>query len=398
MPRFVCVALFCVGCLPTRVPVQPHPAVHAFERGLAEAETSDGLAEALPAFEQAAAAGGGAAASYNAGVAAERLGLVSRAERHLRHAVSLQPDHDPAREALAQLLEQLDRFEEAVPHRAHLTQRHPGDLTAHLAWVRVIGLSGQTVAAANAVREVLRQHPEHAEAYQVLAEIYAAADWPGSELVVARALQLAPNAGLHNARAMTALQAGRSVQAVAELQAALRIDAEHFAANMNLGWLAADAGDFRQALVCFERATRARPGDLSAALGLALAQRGTGDLQGAKRTYEWILVRDPAHEAARHNLGVLHQRYLVDRSGTPAPDPVRLSERRALRQLTQLVEQIATRESVDACLGQEDAASFGMLVEQARAVLDAGYADFAQDALDQLAPFVSALQRCSDTP
>ena len=99
---------------------------------------------------------------------------------------------------------------------------------------------------------------------------------------------------------------GRLPDAIAEYQAALRIEPDYAAAHNNLGLaLANSGGRWGEAIAEYEAALRINPG-LAAAhdnLGLALANSG-GRWQEAIAEYEAALRIEPDYAAAHNNLGL----------------------------------------------------------------------------------------------
>jgi protein O-mannosyl-transferase len=98
---------------------------------------------------------------------------------------------------------------------------------------------------------------------------------------------------------------GRMPDAIAEFQAALRIDPDYAEAHYNLGnALAQLPGRLPDAIAQYEAVLRLEPGDAAAHsnLGLALANSG-GRWQEAVAEYEAALRADPDLAAAHNNLG-----------------------------------------------------------------------------------------------
>jgi len=69
-----------------------------------------------------------------------------------------------------------------------------------------------------------------------------------------------------------------------------------------------DSGHSAAMLEAARRAVAASPDDLGLANILAVALLETGDRQGARQRWEWILTRDPSHPDARANLAALPPR------------------------------------------------------------------------------------------
>ena len=87
--------------------------------------------------------------------------------------------------------------------------------------------------------------------------------------------------------------------------AALNARPDYFDARYNLGNALASLGDFRGALAQFQAAVRINPEDANAEANLGSAFAETGDIKQAKLHYERALRLNPNHELAKENLGQL---------------------------------------------------------------------------------------------
>ena len=71
--------------------------------------------------------------------------------------------------------------------------------------------------------------------------------------------------------------------AIAEFQSALEKDPGHIQANLNMGWLALDSGNYGLARQSFEKILEAHPDSFDAQLGLAVALRGQDEYKEAEK-------------------------------------------------------------------------------------------------------------------
>jgi aspartyl/asparaginyl beta-hydroxylase (cupin superfamily) len=99
----------------------------------------------------------------------------------------------------------------------------------------------------------------------------------------------------HLARAAQAQQSGRTVEAIREAEAALRVKADHPLAHNMLGMAALDRNDVPAALRHFGAATRADPRATALWLNLAKAHRLAADDAGERAALEGALETDQRH-------------------------------------------------------------------------------------------------------
>lgn len=79
---------------------------------------------------------------------------------------------------------------------------------------------------------------------------------------------------------------------------------------LNLGITQLQLGDGSAAVVAFNRALDANPGNIEACNQLGILHRRAGHLDEARRYYEAALLHDPDYADAHWNLGILHDQYL----------------------------------------------------------------------------------------
>jgi tetratricopeptide (TPR) repeat protein len=113
------------------------------------------------------------------------------------------------------------------------------------------------------------------------------------------------NARARNALGVSYIQLGRSVDAVSQFDAALRIDQNLAVAHYNLGVIALGDKRLPEAIDRFERALAARPDYPEAHNNLGIALEAAGRVAEAEAHYRTALSARPALPAARNNLGRL---------------------------------------------------------------------------------------------
>ena len=97
------------------------------------------------------------------------------------------------------------------------------------------------------------------------------------------------DAGILNNMGVTFLAMEDEPSAIGYFQEAIGIEPNHVEANLNLGFIALNSGNYQFALEKFDAALVTNANHMSAKLGRAVALRGTQDFDGASKLYAQIL-------------------------------------------------------------------------------------------------------------
>jgi tetratricopeptide (TPR) repeat protein len=98
-------------------------------------------------------------------------------------------------------------------------------------------------------------------------------------------------------------QQGNLQGAIAEYRRALQIDTNYALAHTNLGDALRAKGDFPGAIAACRKAIKLRPADARTRYILGLSLHGSRDLEGAITAYRQAIKLAPKYAAAHHNLG-----------------------------------------------------------------------------------------------
>jgi Tfp pilus assembly protein PilF len=128
--------------------------------------------------------------------------------------------------------------------------------------------------------------------------------WSDSESLFRHALNVAEhNAVVRYSRGIARAKAGRTFEAIADLEAALAVHPTHADAHASLGHLLTEQGDLPNALPHLERAVALRPGGSLGLTNLARALEARGDRARALVHFEAAVVAAPDSADAHYWLG-----------------------------------------------------------------------------------------------
>lgn len=208
-----------------------------------------------------------------------------------------------------------------------------GRLQQALSWHQ----QGLLTQARHQYEQLLREQPEHADAWHLLGVLsLQEQNAPQALAQIDRALALQPRhaAALAN-RGMVLMALQQSDDAVRSYQASLQWRPGHVETLVNLGIAQQSRHDHEAALGSYQQALRLQPGHGKAILNLGVSLAALGRLTEAVSCYDRVLAHDPQHLTALGNRALAHcqlgahDRALADCERVLAQDPEQVS---ALRQ------------------------------------------------------------------
>jgi tetratricopeptide (TPR) repeat protein len=308
--------LLLLTACPKKGPDMTNP-VDTFNEGVRVLQTADadGQTDYNRAFEMfsasVAADPNQAKSSFNAGWSAERMGFNDKAEQYYRQALNLDPNYSAALFNLGLVLTANGKGAEAAQLYTGYLDKNPKDIRVRNNLAEALASAGQYDEAVKNVRMILRSDNKNVGAYRALSRIYfGQGKLKMSQLCAEKAKTLAKgDSGIYNNIGVTYLVMDNKQAAIAEFKTAIKLDPDNVSANMNLGYLALDSGDYALGKTTFEAALRSEPGNLEAKLGMAVAYRGTQDFDKSGKLYDEIIAADPHNQTAYFNAAILHEKY-----------------------------------------------------------------------------------------
>ena len=219
-------------------------------------------------------------ALYNRGLALQKLGRASEAERAYRAVLADNPNDLDAVINLGAVLKAQGQVDDAVVlYRQALKYDpyHPSLLNNLSALLRAQGRHDRAVKV---LRRLLMRDQDNIDAYKNLALIYYdQKKYKLTETILQNALKKAQKANRKDADiyvnlGMVELARGENGRAMAAFKAALEIDPDHLAANYNIGSLALSHRDYQLAAKAYAVVAQAYPEDPEIHASLGYAHQG----------------------------------------------------------------------------------------------------------------------------
>ncbi len=226
----------------------------------------------------------------------------SEAVAEYRKALAADPNHVKSHNNLGLALVELGQLEEAASHfRKSLEFEPKAEIYSDLGFV--LARLGKTEEAMADYRRALALDPHCASAHFNLAVTFVqTGKLSKAESHFRQAIAGKPNAETHNGLGFVLSGQGRQDEAVAEFQEAIRVSPDYTPAYNNLAKAMEQQGKLKEAESYYRQSLARKP---SAAvfndLGLVLLQLGRKD--EAAEEFRRALVQDSGYDQARRNLG-----------------------------------------------------------------------------------------------
>ena len=261
-------------------------------------------------FNDSAQVGQFARAYYNAGYSAEHLKQYDKSIQAYTKAVELDGSNQQYVEALINVLTEQGKASEGVATLQSFYKTSPSPEMQNLL-IHTYTEAGMYDEATLEIQNILRQTPQSVEAYRLLSRnYYAKGEYDMSLLCAEKANEFADgDASISNNMGVTYLIMKEEASAIAEFQQALEKDPGHIQANLNMGWLALDSGNYGLARQSFEKILEAHPNSFDAQLGLAVALRGQDEYKEAEKIYT-ALMKTSKEKIVFFNAATLQEKYI----------------------------------------------------------------------------------------
>lgn len=288
-----------------------------YQGGLQAFVTGD-LAGARALFSQAAQADPRAhQAFYSLGVVQERL-RDAGAGASYRQAFTIVPDYEPAIVAYAMLLARKGQLGEAERLLNEKRGQMPKSAAVTATLAEIKSLQKDTGSAQRLAQEALKINPDYRPAMVIIARdhyrnrrldlaLYALqAILDGFEPVSENPPRDRDNAEALLLRGLIYREQGQRAAAMEEFRKAVARRPDLVEARVQLATFLLEAGNAQEALPLLEGAVRFDAEHVAARLNLGDAYRLLERYAEAKREFDWVLARDPNLPQVHYDLGLLY--------------------------------------------------------------------------------------------
>jgi protein O-GlcNAc transferase len=243
-----------------------------------------------------------------------RLGVLELQEQrldaaleHISSAAASDPGNFRYQLGLGQVLQSLERWEEASDAYRRAAAAESGSFDAHFALGLVLQRAGRPAQAATAYRDALALKADDAAALGNLgAVLRECGDIDGAVELLQAAAAIEPRVAAHTVNLAIALCQRRDfAQAEPLLRALAAREPAHAEAAFNLGNALRGLGRPIDALAQYRRAVELRPGYAEALNNLGNVHKELGDFAAAMAAYEAALLARPEYVVAINNAGCL---------------------------------------------------------------------------------------------
>ncbi len=270
-------------------------------------------------------------AAFNVGVVWERCGNPTRAATAYRLAIQTEPKHSPSHNNLGVLHWAAGDHDQALASfrlsvKADTNNPAPRNNLASAMRERYIS-SGSTAdfeTAEKALRTALAVDSDNPLAYENLARLYYDRGRTQdrsylllAKLVITQGGRILTEAGqqsaeLHNLHGLLLMEEDDQVAALRAFKQATTVDPEHPEAHLNIAMIALRFRDYPTAQTSLEQALadEGHSDDVTAMLGLGVAQRGQRRYDEAAQTLTRAHEIDAKDPRALYNLGILYHEHI----------------------------------------------------------------------------------------
>jgi tetratricopeptide (TPR) repeat protein len=248
-----------------------------------------------------------AEAHYNLGSIHEAMRHLNEAESHYRKAIEIRPDLTLAYANLGALLTQKGKKEKALAVYQKALSKDANNSPVLLNLASIYRHQKKYDLAIKNAAKVLVRDPTNIGAYRIMASVYNdQGDLDMAHLICLRGLQVkGDDPRLHNTLGVVLLKLKRVPEALNEFRTALKHAPDMLTTRLNIAKIALDYRDFRVARGEFEKILEYSPKDKKAAVGLAIALRGTGDVDLSKKHFIALAKRYPKDPLPHWWLGIM---------------------------------------------------------------------------------------------
>lgn len=241
-----------------------------------------------------------AEAHYNLGCIYEAQREDDDARKHYETALKLKPELTVAAASLGGLLSRQGKLDEALALYQRALSKDAKNSAVLLSMASIYQNQKKFSEALKSASDVLVRDPTNIGAYRVMASAYyAMGKMEMAQLIAMRGLLVGNNDPiLLNTLGLVLLELKKSSEALVQFREAVAVQPDMLPTRFNIAKIALDYRDFRVAREQFEKILEYEPNNKQAAIGMAIAARGTGDLEAARTQFRALTSKYPKDPTA----------------------------------------------------------------------------------------------------
>jgi len=239
---------------------------------------------------------------HNLGVIYYAEGDDDEAAAAFGRALKINPAHTPALLGRAEAYRRAHEFDKARADYKQALARDEENAEIHVRLASLLREQGRLEAALDAAREALR-YSNAPPMFVELGMIYLAQGRDElADLVLRKALAADDKLpAAWNALALVSMARGNEQDAFSQFDTATQLDASFRDARFNKATVLMQAGDYRAAAQELQAVVKGDSEDWGAQVALGVAQRGNGEYDRSKRTWEDVVKGAPKRSRDRGN-------------------------------------------------------------------------------------------------
>ena len=236
-----------------------------------------------------------AEAHYNLGCIYEAMRDDDNAQKHYKRALEIRPDLYVAAANWGALLARKGKRNEALAIYKKALSKDAKNSPVLLNMAGIYRFQKKLDLALKHASEVLVRDPTNIGAYRIMASVYYdMGKFDMARLICLRGLKVKEkDPSLLNTLGLVLLKIGDVPEALANFHAALKQQPDMLPTRFNIAKVALDYKDFQVAKDQFTKILEYDPNNHKASMGLAIALRGTGELDAAKAKFEQLAKKYP---------------------------------------------------------------------------------------------------------
>ncbi len=241
----------------------------------------------------------------NLGVALQKRKMHGEAIERFKKALTIYPEHQNARNNLAQVYLSIGDMENAEREITLLLDKHEDFAAGHLTHAEILRKQGKLGEALTAIKKAIVERPDFPEAQDLFGRILLEmGDFAEAETVLKQVIEKEPASVIYYTDlGLLYMAMNRFPEAIDRFRKAYELDPNNATTMSNLGTAYRSMGKYEEALKCFREALEIAPQNDSIRYNLALTLLDQEEYEMAAGELRKIAEKEPVNPQALTKLG-----------------------------------------------------------------------------------------------